>query len=32
LAKIIKSSYRLNVLLSNLTRAETVAESVKAVT
>lgn len=32
LAKIIKSSYRLNVLLSNLTRAETVVESVKAVT
>ena len=31
-AKIIKSSYRLNVLLSNLTRAETVAKSVKAVT
>jgi anaerobic magnesium-protoporphyrin IX monomethyl ester cyclase len=32
LAKIAKSSYRLNVLLSNLKRAETVAESVKTVT
>jgi anaerobic magnesium-protoporphyrin IX monomethyl ester cyclase len=32
LAKIAKSSYRFNVLLNNLKRAETVAESVKLVT
>lgn len=32
LAKIIKSSYRLNVLFSNLTRTKTVAESIKTVT
>jgi anaerobic magnesium-protoporphyrin IX monomethyl ester cyclase len=32
LAKIAKSSYRLNVLLNNLKRAETVAESIKTVT
>jgi anaerobic magnesium-protoporphyrin IX monomethyl ester cyclase len=32
LAKIAKSSYRFNVLLNNLKRAETVAENVKLVT
>jgi anaerobic magnesium-protoporphyrin IX monomethyl ester cyclase len=32
LAKIAKSSYRLNVLLNNLKRAETVTESIKTVT
>jgi len=32
LAKIAKSSYRINVLLNNLKRAETIVESVKTVT